>query len=316
MKIVYMGTPDFAVGPLEALIAAGHEIVLVVTQPDRAKGRSDKLIPSPVKAVAMEHNIPVLTPERIKRPEEVEKLRAYPADIFVVAAFGQILSQEILDMPRYGCVNIHASLLPKYRGAAPIQWSILDGDKKTGVTIMQMDAGLDTGDILFVEETQIGKEETGGELFDRLAEIGSNLIVEALSEIEKGNVHPIKQDDTKSTYAKMLTKETGAIDWAEPAEKIERYVRGLNPWPGCYTSLDGAQLKIWKSRVATEEECAQLPKGAQCGAVVKTTKKEIFVACSVGVLVISELQIAGKKRMAAADFLAGRKIADGTVLGA
>lgn len=307
MKIIYMGTPDFAVGPLRALIEAGHEICAVVTQPDRQKGRGKGLASSPVKECALEYGIPVLTPVKIKAPESVEELLKYPADIFVVAAFGQILSEEILNMPRYGCVNIHASLLPKYRGAAPIQWSIIDGEKETGVTIMQMDKGLDTGDILFQKKVPITKEETGESLFDKLAEAGAELIVEALAKIQKGEVDPVKQDDSSSCYAKMLTKSTGKIDWNKSAAEIERLIRGLNSWPSAYTEYKGKQLKIWKAQVLPHRE-------GKPGIIAEVTKDAVIVCTGDGALLLSELQLEGKKRMSTKEFLLGRTFEKGETL--
>lgn len=308
MKIVYMGTPDFAVGPLEAMVEAGYEITAVVTQPDKPKGRSDKLIPSPVKECALRYGIPVLTPEKIKAPEAVEELRKYEADLFVVAAFGQILSEEILTMPRLGCINIHASLLPKYRGAAPIQWSIIDGEKETGITIMQMDKGLDTGDILFQKVVPILDTDTGESLFDKLAEVGARFLVEVLPDIEAGNIHPIKQDESRSTYAKMLSKAIGEIDWDKDADTLEHLVRGLNSWPSAYTRLNGKQLKIWQSHVV-------LGIDKEPGTVCEVTKDAIIIATGKDGLAITELQLEGKKRMAARDFLAGRAVEVGTKLG-
>lgn len=307
MKIVYMGTPDFAVGPLKALIEAGHEICAVVTQPDRQKGRGKEMAPSPVKECASEYGIPVLTPVKIKEAEAIEELKKYPADIFVVAAFGQILSEEILNMPKYGCVNIHASLLPKYRGAAPIQWSIIDGEKETGVTIMQMDKGLDTGDILFQKKVPITEEETGASLFDKLAEAGAELIVEALAKIEKGEVTPVKQDDNNSCYAKMLSKSTGKIDWNKSAVEIERLVRGLNSWPSAYTEYKGKQLKIWKAEVLPHIE-------GKPGTIAKVTKDAVVVCTGDGALSLLEIQLEGKKRMSTKEFLLGRTFAEGEVL--
>lgn len=307
MKIVYMGTPDFAVGALKALIEAGHEICAVVTQPDRQKGRGKEMAPSPVKECATEYGIPVLTPVKIKEAEAIEELKKYPADIFVVAAFGQLLSEEILNMPPYGCINIHASLLPKYRGAAPIQWSIIDGEKETGVTIMQMDKGLDTGDILFQKKVPITKEETGASLFDKLAEAGAALIVEALVKIEKGEVNPVKQDDNNSCYAKMLSKSTGKIDWNKSAVEIERLVRGLNSWPSAYTEYKGKQLKIWKAEVLPHVE-------GKPGSIAKVTKDAVIVCTKDGALSLLEIQLEGKKRMSTKEFLLGRTFAEGEVL--
>lgn len=307
MKIVYMGTPDFAVGPLKALIEAGHEICAVVTQPDRQKGRGKEMAPSPVKGCALSYGIPVLTPVKIKEAEAIEELKKYPADIFVVAAFGQILSEEILNMPRYGCVNIHASLLPKYRGAAPIQWSIIDGEKETGVTIMQMDKGLDTGDILFQEKVPITTEETGASLFDKLAEAGSKLIVEALDKIEKGDVVPVRQDDDNSCYAKMLSKSTGRIDWNKSAVEIERLIRGLNSWPSAYTEYKGKQLKIWRAEVLPHID-------GEPGRIAKVTKDAVIVCTGKGALSLLEIQLEGKKRMSTKEFLLGRTFSEGEVL--
>ena len=232
MKIVFMGTPDFAVGALQAVIEAGHQVTAVVTQPDKPKGRGKEVQMTPVKVCAMAHNIPVFQPVKVKAPEAVEVLRSYQADIFVVAAFGQILSEEILEMPRYGCVNIHASLLPAYRGAGPIQWAIIDGRRKTGITIMQMDKGLDTGDILLQKEVMIDERETGDSLHDKLAAAGAELIVEALSKIEASQVTPRRQNDEESCYAKMLQKSMGKIDWNMTSEKLDCLIRGLISWPG------------------------------------------------------------------------------------
>lgn len=307
MKIIYMGTPDFAVGPLKALIEAGHEVCAVVTQPDRQKGRGKEMAPSPVKECATEYGLPVLTPVKIKEAEAIEELKKYPADIFVVAAFGQILSEEILNMPKYGCVNIHASLLPKYRGAAPIQWSIIDGEKETGVTIMQMDKGLDTGDILFQKKVPITEEETGETLFDKLAEAGAQLIVEALEKIEKREVNPVKQDNNNSCYAKMLSKSIGKIDWNKSAVEIERLVRGLNSWPSAYTEYKGKQLKIWKAEVLPHIE-------GNPGTIAKVTKDAVIVCTKEGALSLLEIQLEGKKRMSTKEFLLGRTFAEGEVL--
>ena len=309
MKIVYMGTPDFAVGPLKALIEAGHTISVVITQPDKAKGRSGKLQGTPVKECAESYGIPVWTPVKIKTPESVAQLKEYEADVYVVAAFGQILSQEILDIPRYGCINIHASLLPKYRGAAPIQWAILNGDKETGVTIMQMDAGIDTGDMLLKKIIPLDGIETGGSLFDQLAQVGSSLIVEALEKLEKGELVPEKQNAEESCYAKMLKKEMGLILWEQDAAKIERTIRGLNPWPSAYTSLGGKTLKIWEAAVTGQEA-----EGAP-GTVSAVTKDSICVNCGTGQLSLLSVQLEGKKRMTVKDFLLGNKIGKGDVIG-
>ncbi len=307
MKIVFMGTPDFAAMALEKLVEAGHEITLVVTQPDKEKGRGKQVQKSDVKLVAEKYDIPVFQPVKIKTEESVEILRGYEADIFVVAAFGQILSKEILDMPRYGCVNIHASLLPRLRGAAPIQWSIIDGDEKTGVTIQQMDVGLDTGDILAVKEVEIASDETGGSLFDKLAIAGAELIVETLPLIEAGKITPVPQDESLSTYAKKLSKDMGLIDWKMSAAAIERLIRGCSPWPSSYSNMGGKSLKIWKAAVSDV-------KGTP-GQVLEVTKDNVTIGCGEGSLVVEELQLEGKKRMSVHDFLLGYHINVGDKLG-
>lgn len=315
MKVVFMGTPDFAVGALQAIIDAGHEVLLVVTQPDREKGRGKEVQFTPVKECAVKAGIEVFQPVKIKTPEAVAKLKEYDADIFVVAAFGQILSQEILDMPKFGCVNIHASLLPKYRGAAPIQWSILDGEKETGVTIMQMNAGLDTGDILLQRKFNIADDETGESLFDRLAVLGAETIVEALPLIEAGKLTPIPQDDAASTYAGMLKKDMGLIDWTWDAEKIERYVRGLNSWPSAYTYINGKQLKIWGAEVIEATEATNDFSEATAGSIAALNKDSIDVMTGKGQLRIKVIQLEGKKRMDVGAFLLGYKLNVGDKLG-
>ena len=311
MKIVFMGTPDFASGALEALIAAGHEITAVYTQPDKPKGRGKEVQMTPVKVVALEHGIPVYQPRRIREAEEVEILRQIPADIFVVAAFGQILSQEILDMPKFGCVNIHASLLPKYRGAAPIQWAVIDGEEKTGVTIQQMNAGIDTGDILYTKEYVLDPKETGASLFDKLMVIGAEAIVEALPLIEAGRITPIPQNEAEATHAAKLTKQLGEMDFSKSAAELERLVRGLNSWPSAYTFFRGKQLKIWEAEVVPAAES----KAAVPGTVIAVDKQSFTVAAGKGGLQILELQIEGKKRMACKDFLLGYPISVAEKLG-
>jgi methionyl-tRNA formyltransferase len=302
MKVVFMGTPDFAVGALEAIINAGHEVTAVVTQPDKPKGRSGQMQFPPVKECAVKYDIPVFQPVKIKTAEAVDKLRKFDADIFVVAAFGQILSKEILDMPRLGCVNIHASLLPKYRGAAPINWCIIDGEEKTGVTIMQMNEGLDTGDILTVKEVLIDRKETAETLFEKLSAAGAELIVETLPKLEKGEVTPIKQDDSKSSYAKIMNKSLGKIDWTNSAVSIERLVRGLNSWPSAYTSFNGKSVKLWSCDVVSSEANQSV-----AGTIVEVAKDYFDVACGEGVLRVLELQLEGKKRMDTKSFLLGNQ---------
>lgn len=246
MKVIFMGTPDFSVGTLEALIEAGHEVVLAVTQPDKPKGRGKEMQFTPVKEVALKHDIPVFQPKKVREPECIEELRKYNADVMVVIAFGQILPKEILEMTPYGCINVHASLLPKYRGAAPIQWSIIDGEEVTGVTTMQMDEGLDTGDMILKTEIPIQADETGGSLHDKLAEAGAKLCVETLKALEEKTATWEKQGETPTAYAKMLDKKLGNIDWNMEAAAIERLIRGLNPWPSAYTMWDGKVMKIGK----------------------------------------------------------------------
>lgn len=308
MKIVYMGTPDFAVAPLQALVDAGHEIVLVVTQPDREKGRGREVVYSPVKECAIKNNIPVFQPVKIKEAEAVAELKNYAADIFVVAAFGQILSKEVLDMPKFGCINVHASLLPKYRGASPIQSVIMDGCEKTGVTIMQMDVGLDTGDIISTAEVAIDKKETADSLFDKLTEVGAKLLIDTLPAIEAGSANKIKQEDSESNYAKMISKSLGNIDFSQDAEVIERLIRALNSWPSAYTKLNGKTLKIWDVDVLSDN------KGKAAGMIFDVDKKGFSISCSKGAIRVLQLQLEGKKRMDAESFLRGFRMEDGMVL--
>lgn len=311
IRIVYMGTPDFAVEPLEAIIKAGYEVAAVVTQPDKQKGRGKEVKMTPVKECALRHGIPVFQPVKIKEPEAVAELEKYQADLFVVAAFGQLLSEEILNMPEYGCINIHASLLPAYRGAAPIQWAVLNGEKESGVTIMQMDKGLDTGDMLLKRSVELSPKETGDSLHDKLMHLGAELIVEALSKLEKGKLVPEKQKDELSSYAKKLTKAMGQIDWSKDAVSLERWIRGLNSWPSAYTFFGGKTLKIWEAQV-TEENGAQK---AEPGQVVSVSRESFTVACGQGELQILSLQLEGKKRVSTREFLLGYQVEPGMILG-
>lgn len=313
VKIVFMGTPDFAVGALQAMIEAGHQIVAVVTQPDKPKGRGKEMQFTPVKQCAVAANIPVFQPVKIKTEEAIETLRTYDVDLFVVAAFGQILSKEILEMPRLGCINIHASLLPKYRGAAPIQWAIIDGEKETGVTIMQMDVGLDTGDMLLKRKVPITAKETGESLHDKLMEAGAELIVEALPKIEAGQLQPEKQKEEESCYAKMLTKQLGHINWSASAEAIERLVRGLNSWPSAYTYYNGKTLKIWEAQVE-DGELEATEKQQESGTVCDVTKDSFTVLTGEGKLKVLSVQLEGKKRMSVHDFLLGNQMKNGEIL--
>lgn len=307
MRIIFMGTPDFSVGTLEALVEAGHEVCLVVTQPDKPKGRGKEMQYTPVKEAALKHGIEVYQPRRIREAECVEKLRQYNADIMVVIAFGQIIPKEILEMVPYGCVNVHASLLPKYRGAAPIQWSIIDGEVVTGVTTMQMDEGLDTGDMLLKTEVPITAEETGESLHDKLAKAGAALCVETLAKLQEGSIIPEKQGESPTAYAKMLDKKLGNIDWTKSAAEIERLVRGLNSWPSAYTYWNKKVVKIWKASVTDENS------NEQVGTVVKVEKDGFYVQTGNGLLKVLELQIPGKKRMDAGAFLRGYTIEPGEV---
>lgn len=309
MKIVFMGTPDFAAGSLEALIVAGHDIISVVTQPDKAKGRSKELQFSPVKKCAVEHNIPVMQPRRIKTPEAMEELRALGGDVYIVAAFGQILSQEILDMPQYGSINIHASLLPKYRGASPIQNAIINGEAVTGITIIQMDAGIDTGDMLFKKEVPIERGDNFETLHDKLMISGGEAIVEALELLENGKLLPEKQQDELSCYAPLIDKSMGKIDFSQDAYAIELKVRGMNPWPSAYTSYQNKQMKIWEA-VAEDTDCGEYVAGQIC----EVAKEYIAVATGNGILKIYSLQLEGKKRMSTHDFLLGVKVTVGEEL--
>lgn len=309
MKVIFMGTPDFAVGTLEEIIKAGHEVALVVTQPDKPRGRSGALQFPPVKECAVAHGIEVFQPKKIREEENVEYLRKYNADIIVVAAFGQLLPKSILEMPKYGCINVHASLLPKYRGAAPIQWSIINGDAVTGVTIMQMDIGMDTGDMIAKREVVIGKDETGGGLFDKLAEVGAKLCVDTMVEIENGTATRTPQNHEAATHVSMISKELGNIDWKKSAVEIERLIRGLNPWPSAFTQLDGKSFKIWKADVL-ESNTDKVP-----GTIVRVEKGCMEVQTGEGVLSLLEVQLEGKKRMEIDAFLRGYSVEVGTCLG-
>lgn len=324
MKIVFMGTPDFAVPALKALAeSAKHEVSLVVTQPDRPRGRSGKPTPSDVKLCAEQYGIPVFQPEKVREEAAVERLRRENADIFVVAAFGQLLPKTILEMPRFGCINIHGSLLPAYRGAAPVQWAVLDGQKEAGDTIMQMNEGLDTGDILMQESIPLSADETAGSLYDKLSSMGGPLLLRALDAIEAGTVTPVPQGDSGTHYAKMLRKEMGNIDWTKSAEEIGRLVRGLNPWPSAYTHWNGKMLKIWMAETVTQEELSALGcdekngmdlKEAQPGTVMIVTKDTLMVQTGDGLLALTELQMEGKKRMPVQAFLMGCRMQTGEKL--
>ena len=298
MRVVFMGTPDFSVPALEN-IAKRYEVVAVVTQQDRPKGRGHKMQYTPVKEKAIELEIPVYQPKRVKDPEFVDILKTLKPDVIVVIAFGQILSKEILELPKYGCINVHASLLPKYRGAAPIQWAVINGDKKSGVTTMYMAEGLDTGDIIDTSEIVLDEKETGGSLFDKLADLGGKLILNTLDKLETGTATRTRQDDARSTYAGKITKELGKIDFTKSAAEIERLIRGLNPWPSAFTYMDDKMLKIWNADVL-EETVEEDP-----GTITEVSKKFIKVATGEGYLLLKEIQLEGKKRMNVTSFLNG-----------
>ena len=310
MRIVYMGTPDFAAVILKRLAATEHDILLCVTQPDRPRGRSGKLQMSDVKACAMELELPVYQPERVRTPEAVETIMECEPDIIVVAAFGQILPKSILEIPPRGCVNVHASLLPKLRGASPIQTAILEGYERTGVTIMQMGEGLDTGDILSWQSVEIQPDDTGGSLFDKLADMGGELLVRTLKDLEEDRVVPIPQDESRATYAGLIKKDMGLIDWNEDAEVIERKVRALDPWPSAFTLLDLRTLKIWRAAALETDRAFRDP-----GRISEVGKDYIDVNCGHGKLRILELQQEGRKRMSTHDLLLGYHIEPGTALG-
>jgi methionyl-tRNA formyltransferase len=306
VRIVFLGTPAFAVPALEGLLASGHEIPLVVTQPDRPKGRGQAVASSPVKECALRHGLDVFQPERVRRQESVERLAAVKSELMVVVGYGQIIPQSILDLPPRGILNVHASLLPKYRGAAPVQWAIANGEKITGVTIMKIDAGLDTGDMLLKGETGIGGEETAPEVADRLAAMGAKLLLETLARLDE--IRPEKQDAALATYAPILKKEDGRIDWSRSAGQVHDRIRGLQPWPGAYTSLRGQTLHIWKSRPAGRGD---LPPGR-----LRVERRRLLAGCGEGTLLeLRDVQLEGKKRMDAGAFANGQRLTDNDQFG-
>ncbi|MEY8337199.1 methionyl-tRNA formyltransferase [Lachnospiraceae bacterium 62-35] len=308
MRIVFMGTPDFSVPALLKLAEAGHEIAAVVTQPDKPKGRGKAVLMTPVKEKAAAMGIPIYQPAKVREEGFIEVLKDIKADVIIVAAFGQILPKAILDMPPYGCINIHASLLPKYRGAAPIQWAILDGEKETGVTTMYMSEGLDTGDMLEKIVVPIEEKETGGSLHDKLSLAGGELILSTLDKLAKGELKRIPQTEEGTCYAKMLNKSLGNIDWSMDGESIERLIRGLNPWPSAYTVLNGKTVKLWDAEVVEKEY------GIPAGTVAEVDKAYLLVQTGKGSLSIRELQIEGKKRMDIQSFLRGYSVEAGMTL--
>ena len=300
MRVIFMGTPDFSVGALKALAENGYEIAGVVTQPDKPRGRGKASAMTPVKEAALELGLTVYQPARVREQSFMDTVRALNPDVIVVSAFGQIIPKALLELPRYGCVNIHASLLPKYRGAAPIQWAVMDGEPVSGVTIMQMDEGLDTGDMLAKTEVPLEPDETGGSLFDKLSRAGADLLIRTLPALEQGTLTPEKQPlESPTAYARMIRKEDGRIDWNLEAEAIERRIRGLNPWPSAYTELTGKILKIWRAEVLPKES------GQAPGTVTEAGKGGFCVQTGKGVLRLLEVQLEGKKRMDAQAFLRG-----------
>lgn len=311
LKVLFMGTPDFAVPTLEALCNSDYEVIGVVTQPDKPKGRGKSVQMTPVKECALKYDIPVFQPIKIREEENVAKLEELDIDFMVVVAFGQILPKSILDMPKYGCINVHSSLLPTYRGAAPIQWTIINGESKTGITTMFMDEGIDTGDILLQEETPIYDDETGGSLHDRLADMGAKLLIKTLDGLKAGTIKRIKQDDSKSNYVGMLNKNMGKMDFTKSALELERLVRGLNPWPSAYTSLNGKMFKIWEAKAIEDADKYQDVQG---GTIVEINKSSIIVKTSKGLLELFEVQLEGKKRMLVEDFLRGYQVKVGEQL--
>lgn len=315
MNVVFMGTPDFAVDTLKAIEQAGHHISLVITQPDKQKGRGKKVLYTPVKEAALEAGMEVMQPEKVKDPVVLERLTELAPDVIVVVAYGQILPESILKLPKYGCINVHASLLPKYRGAAPIQWAVINGEKVSGVTTMYMAKGLDTGDMIERVEVELSPEETGGSLHDKLARAGAELLVSTLDKLEKGTARRIPQNDAESCYASMLEKSLGNICWEDPAEKIERLIRGLSPWPSAYTYLNGKTLKLWNVTIVKE---AALPEGAlkeqPAGTILYVDKKCFLIQTGQDCLRVNEMQLEGKKRMLTDAFLRGYHLEAGTKL--
>ncbi|MDY3730168.1 MAG: methionyl-tRNA formyltransferase [Candidatus Choladocola sp.] len=322
-NVVFMGTPDFAVGTLQALIDAGrYNVQAVFSQPDKPKGRGKAMQMPPVKETALAAGIPVYQPVKIREAQWLEKLKELNPDVVVVVAFGQIIPKEILELPRYGCINVHASLLPMYRGAAPIQWAVINGDKESGVTTMRMDSGLDTGDMILKETVTLDKNETGGSLFDKLSDVGAKLLLRTLEEIEAGTAIYEKQPPESPTpYAAMLTKKDGWIDWSQSARKIECLIRGLNPWPSAYTKYRGKTLKIWAAEIEDAEETSKISGGdfgqtvREPGTACQVTKNSLEIQAGEGLLVIKEVQPEGKKRMAVDAFLRGYPVEEGEKFG-
>lgn len=315
MRAVFMGTPEIAATVLKSVLASKHEVIAVVTQPDKPKGRGHEMAFPPVKEVALAADIPVMQPQRARDEAFIEELKALNPDIILVAAYGKLLPKAILDMPKFGCINVHASLLPKYRGASPIQWAVLNGDEKSGVTIMHMAETMDTGDIIMSKEVVLAEDETAGTLHDKLAEIGGPLLIEAMDALETGRAPRIRQNDEEATHVTMLDKTMGNLDFSKPAVQLERFIRGLNPWPTAYTKLDGKMLKLWRAEVIPAEEAGKEAKGVAPGTIIGIYKDAFTVLTGDGILRVKELQLEGKRKMTAEEFLRGFSLEVGTVLG-
>ena len=306
MRVVFMGTPDFSVGTLRELAKAGHEIAGVISQPDKPKGRGKNLQPTPVKEAAMELGLPVYQPQKVRDPEFIQVMKELNPDVIVVVAFGQIIPKEILHMPKYGCINVHASLLPAYRGAAPIQWAVINGDEFTGVTTMRMDEGVDTGDMIAKSTVRLAPDETGGSLFDKLSAEGAKLCVETMKMIEDGTAEYTPQNSEEATHTSMISKELGFIDWTKPAVEIERLIRGLNPWPSAYTHLNGKTFKVWSAKVIDGSD------DYEPGCIYHIGKNDMYVQTGKGALSLVEVQLQGKKRMDTGSFLRGCHVEEGS----
>jgi len=310
LKIVFFGTPEFAVPSLEMLMVEGYEVIAVVTQPDKPKGRGNKLTAPPVKEFALKHGIDVLQPSKIKTPDFVQQIRALSPDLFITAAYGKILSKDLLEVPALGCINVHGSLLPKYRGAAPIHWAIINGERTTGITTMFTDVGLDTGDILLKKELDIDTDITVGELHDKMAILGAEVLKVTLEELKKGLLERKPQDDTLSSYAPIILKDLGLIDWNRTAQQIHNLVRGTNPWPGSYTFLNGNRMRIWRTNLASYIET-----GLAYGEIAQVSLDGILVKCSDGYILVKEIQFDSSKRMSVGDYVKGHQIDVGEKLG-
>ena len=305
-----MGTPEFAVPSLDMLLKEGYDVVAVVTQPDKPKGRGNKMALPPVKEYAIEHGIDVLQPQKVKTAEFADIIGNINPDLLVTAAYGKILPKSVLDIPKYGCINVHGSLLPKYRGAAPIQWSIIDGEKVTGITTMFTDVGMDTGDMLLKGEIEITEDMTAGELHDKLSLLGAEVLKETLVKLKSGVLERTPQSDSEAKYASMMTKDTGLIDWTKSAKEIQNLVRGTNPWPGAYTYYNGEKMKIWVTTVVSDNRHEIRP-----GTICEVSKNGIIVACGTGKLNVYEVQFESCRKMCVEDYICGHKMDEGEILG-